>query len=66
MTENAIVTLAIPTITATGSDRGVALHPGVTIVLVMAAAETGGLQQEQVREEARYVWMQTLKAERKR
>jgi hypothetical protein len=56
MTETAIVTLAIPTITATGSDRGAALHPGVMTVLVMLA-ETGGLQRGQVREEARYVRM---------
>jgi hypothetical protein len=58
MTETAIVTLAIPTITATGSDQGAAHRPDVMIALVMPAeTETGELQQGQAREGARYVWM---------
>jgi hypothetical protein len=58
MTETAIVTLAIPTITGTGSDQGVALRPDVMIALVMLEeTETGEPQQGQAREVARYVGM---------
>jgi hypothetical protein len=62
MTETAIVTLAIPTITATGSDRGVALRPDVMIALVMPAeTETGGPLQGRVSEVARYVWIRPFR-----
>jgi hypothetical protein len=62
MTETAIVTLAIPTITATGSDQGAAHRPDVMIALVMPAEiEIGGLQQGRVREVARYVRMPTFR-----
>jgi hypothetical protein len=54
MTETAIVTLAIPTITGTGSDQGAALRLDVmTVLVILVGTEIGGPQEGRVREVAR-------------